>query len=276
MDRTLTKGLWLIELLAATNGGLGVSDLAKTAGLTKSNTHRLLQTLIKAGWVTRSRDSSNYQLSLNIWSIANSVIDHLGIRQIARPRLRALNLESQETVHLAVLEQSSVVFIDRLETSSAVRAVLSLDARAPAYCVATGKALLAFQDPAIIEEVCCNLESHTRATITDPKRLKSELQKVKSSGYAISEGEWQHGVFGIAAPIFGAAAEVTASIGLVGPAERFSVASIRRLLPMVRNAAERISVDLGYSISPRERLTTIASANAGSVHSQISKKRMQH
>ena len=191
MDRTLTKGLWLIELLAAANGSLGVSDLAKTAGLTKSNTHRLLQTLIKAGWVTRSRDSSNYELSLNIWSIANSVIDHLGIRQIARPRLRALNLESQETVHLAVLEQSSVVFIDRLETSSAVRAVLSLDARAPAYCVATGKALLAFQDPAIIEEVCCNLEPHTLATITDPKRLKSELQKVKSSGYAISEGEWQ-------------------------------------------------------------------------------------
>ena len=222
MDRTLSKGLRLIELLAAAKGSLGVSELAKSAGLTKSNTHRLLQTLTASGWVTRATLSSNYQLSLKIWSIANNVVDRLGIREIARPNVLALNLESEETVHLAVLDQLSVVLIDRIETPRAVRAVLPHDARAPAYCVETGKALLAFQDAALINEICANLKPCTPATITDPKRLKAELQEIRARGYAANEGEWHEGVFGIAVPIFGPGGATIASIGLVGPAERFA------------------------------------------------------
>jgi IclR family KDG regulon transcriptional repressor len=255
MDRTLSKGLRLIELLAAAKGSLGVSELAKSAGLTKSNTHRLLQTLTASGWVTRTPHSSNYQLSLKVWSIANSVVDHLGIREIARSKVLALNVESEETVHLAVLDQLSVVLIDRIETPRAVRAVLPQDGRAPIYCVETGKALLAFQDAALINEVCANLRPYTPTTITDPKRLKAELLEIRARGYAANEGEWHQGVFGIAVPIFGPDGAAIASIGLVGPAERFAPTSVRRLLPLVRAASERISADLGYTLMTGEEVT---------------------
>lgn len=247
MDKTLLKGLMLLEALADQSGKpVTIPVLAEQVGLTKSNTHRTLQTLAHAGYATRDEVTGNYRSTFKLFELGAKQMAQIDVRQFASSHMRALVELTQETVHLSILDGGSVVYVDKIDSAQPVRAYSVLGGHAPAYCVATGKSLLAHQSPEYIERNLKELTAYTKATITDLPTLKAELARAAANGYAVNRGEWRESVGGVAAPIFDAFNTPVAAIGISGPLERLSAKRMKELAPAVQEAASKISRAMGY------------------------------
>jgi IclR family transcriptional regulator, KDG regulon repressor len=149
-------------------------------------------------------------------------------------------------VHLSILDGGLVVYVDKIESAQPVRAYSVLGGHAPAYCVATGKILLAHQTQEFLARHLTELQPYTKATITDFAALKAELARAAANGYAVNRGEWRDSVGGVAAPIFDAFGSTAAAIGISGPLERLNVKRMKELAPAVQDAALKVSRAMGY------------------------------
>lgn len=114
-DKTLTKGLQLLEALSEQEGSGGVSELAQRLALTKSNVHRLLQTLIKCGYVARETSTDRYLLSSKLWRIARQGMPFAALQRLVRPLLRSMVEETDESAVFVVIENDDLVLIDQVE-----------------------------------------------------------------------------------------------------------------------------------------------------------------
>lgn len=246
MDTTFVKGLRVVETLAKHPHLSGVTELARHLGLTKSNTHRLLQTLVASGYVRNLEQGGRYELTLKLWELGAAIVDRLDLKTVATEYMERLCQVSGETVHLSVLEGSEVIYIAKIDSPHPVRAYSRVGGRAPAYCVATGKALLAYAPATLIDQISLELKPFTALTITTPNELRTDLEKMRQAGYAVNRGEWRDSVCGVAAPIWDATGQVCAAIGLSGPADRFKPRSLKQLAPTVVSVAQQISSRLGY------------------------------
>lgn len=245
MDTTVFKALRVLEALAAKGQPRGVTELAEELGLTKANGHRLLRTLVAAGYVMQDTTTKRYRLTLKMWELGITALDRLDLTEAIRPDLRALADTADESVQLAVMDADSIVYVDKADSRHALRATTQVGSRVPAYCVSTGKALLAFAENSI-DGMVFPLTAFTPATITTRDRLVLELASVRRLGYAVNRGEWREGIWGVAAPIYDSTARPVAAIGIWGPELRFRGAAVRRLGKQVMQAAEAISTRLGH------------------------------
>lgn len=247
MDKTLLKGLRLFEIICAQEDQPNtIDDLAVAAGLTKSNTHRTLQTLIVAGYVEKSAHSGGYKPTLKVFELAAQRLARLDVRKIAAPLMRRVAAQTHETVHLSVLDKFDVIYIDKIDSPNPVRAYSMVGGRAPAYAVATGKALLAFQSSEYMDAYASDFIRHTENTVVTTAALKEELASISRIGYAINRGEWRSNVGGIAAPIFDGHNNVIAALGISGPLERLTIENMKKWSPLVLEAAQEISRESGY------------------------------
>ncbi len=253
MDKTLLKGLTVLEALAASDRPRGITDLAAELGLVKSNVHRVLKTLEAAGYVARGRDAATYAPSLKLWVLGSQIHARSDLAAEARPFLSALATISRETVHLSVLDDRHVVYLDKIDSPEPVRAYTNLGGRAPAHCVATGKVLLAHLPEPARAAHAAGLEAYTPRTITDPAALLQALAVIRAKGFGVNLGEWRETVRGAAAPIRNSLGTVVAAVGISGPSERLTQKRIGELVPHVVEAATRISAALGYRPHPERR-----------------------
>lgn len=245
MDSTLLKGLRVLETLARSSGPRGASELARELEMTRSNVHRTLQTLTAAGFARSSADGSGYECTLKLFELGSAVMDRVDVRSAARTHIRDLADRTQETVHLSALDGGEAIYLDKVESPQPVRAYSTIGGRAPAHCVASGKALLARLDTAALDRLLAGgLEAWTERTITDPALMRRELEQVRSSGCAVNRGEWRISVAGVAAAVFDAAGRAEASIGVSGPVERV-LAEESRYRELVLATAREISAELG-------------------------------
>ncbi len=248
MDKTLLKGLAVLEAIADMQGEARViDDVAARVGLTRSNTHRTLQTLIHAGYVERDEADGAYRATLKMFALGVRQIGQLDIRKIAPPSMALLAKETGETVHLSVLDGREVIYIDKIDSVKPIRAYSMVGGRAPAHAVATGKALLSAQDEAYVNAFPARLPRFTDATILTRETLKAELAKAARLGYAVNRGEWRDGVGGVAAPIFDGHEKPVAALGISGPLERLTAAQMKAWAPRVIELAAQLSKTLGYS-----------------------------
>ena len=247
VNTTFVNGLALLEELARSHQSCGVTELAGRLQFTKSNVHRLLGTLVDRGYATNVGAAGRYELTLKLWELGVEVLNRLDVKRVAVEAMERLAAATGETAHLSVLDHGEVVYIDKVDGSQPVRAHSPTGARAPAYCVATGKVLLAHASSEAIDLVMMNLRAYTERTITNPVQLRTELRRAVKSGYAINRGEWREGVCGMAAPIRDARGMVIAAIGISGPAERLRPRAARQVVVAIIAAAHSVSVRLGWS-----------------------------
>ena len=165
MDKTLLKGLRVLEAVNSFDGQtLTLEQLVERLDLTRSNTHRTLQTLIHAGYLQRDPVTGGYGCTLKLFEMGARQLASLDVRTLAGPFLRSLASETGETVHLSVLDGMDVVYVDKIDSAQPIRAYSAIGGRAPAYAVATGKALLAFQPADYLERHRDALVKHTSLT----------------------------------------------------------------------------------------------------------------
>ena len=248
--QSVSRALDILEAFTANEGELGVTELSRRLKLHKNNVFRLLATLETRGYVEQDKESGNYRLGMKTFEVASVFTHHLGLVRQARPVLEQLAQAAGEAAYLGVLEGPSVVCVDVVEATQAVRVVSHLGGRLPAHAVALGKAQLAFRSPEEREELWkrATPASLTGRTINDPTRLADELARVIEREWALEDEEFEPGVRGLAAPIRDYARRVVGAIGVRGPGFRLSLERLEtELTPRVRAAARDVSKRLGFS-----------------------------
>lgn len=244
MDKTVVKAFRMLELLAQADGPMSVTRLAEQTGLQKSNVHRLLTTLCHLGYA-RKDEAALYEPSLRLWEMGQRVYSRLGIASAARPLLRKLMEQTGESAHLAIFDRVDIVYIDRVETPNPVRAYTLIGGRAPAYCTASGKALLAWQPAETVRAVAGVIQRQTAETISSLAALTKELAGVRTLGYAINAGEFRDNVAGLAAPVRLGNGEAIAAVGISGPLDRLRPRKLKSLAPAVMDAAAGVARAMG-------------------------------
>jgi len=248
---SVANSLRLIKAFSEDQYEIGISDLAKRLGLAKSTVHRLASTLLDQGMLEQNAGDGKYRLGLALFELGTLVRRKMDFTMEARPYLRTLMEKTGETVHLAILDHDSVLYIITHESKQSLRMGSKVGTRAPVHSTAVGKTLLAFQpEEEIARIIARGLPSSAPNTVVDAKALQRELALVRTRNYAVDDEESEVGLRSIAAPIRNDSGNVIAAISIAGPVHRMTR---KTLLGWVRElvvAADAVSHRLGWSKSP--------------------------
>lgn len=258
MDSTLAKGLAVMEWMARQARPCRVIDVANAFGMARSNAHRTLQTLVECGWAVQDADTSAYRPSLRLFELGAMVSEAADIGALLRPHLAALAQASGETIHLAVLDGAEIVYLDKFDSPLPVAAYSRIGGRAPACCVASGKAMLAAarRDATALRALFGTLQPHTPHSIVDFDALQAELERSRARGYAENREEWRLGVCGLGVPVFDARGTAVAAVGMSVPSIRFARTQARELSERIMACARDASATLGYRPATAPATTT--------------------
>jgi len=246
--RVLDRALKILSVLAD-GEPRSLQEISEAVELSPSTAFRLLSTLARYKFV--QKDVLNrYGLGLACLELASAYYTSNDLRKVALPELEALRDDVKETVHLAILDNMEVVYLEKLPGLHAIGLMGSrVGGRAPAYCTGVGKVLLAFSNARAIRE---HFLSHpfrpfTMKTITTIEALEKELENVRQKGYALDRGEHEFEVRCVAAPIYDINGNVVAAISISGPAGRMEpLENNQELIQKVCQTARAISEKLGY------------------------------
>lgn len=251
MDKTLAKGMAVLEYLVAQGMPCGVSDVARAMGLARSNAHRTLQTLVVLGYARQYADTT-YGPTLKLFGLGAQVVGTLDVKRVAQPMLATLAQETQETIHLVIREGAEVIYLDKFDSPQPVAAYSKVGGRAAAQCVATGKALLAWACPdgvdadTWLQREVPTLHAYTPRSHHDYSALLADLREIRVRGYAFNREEWRLGVCGLGAPIFDSQGRLVAALGMSVPSIRFISRRVPTLAAALCRAAAATSAALGH------------------------------
>ena len=244
---SVANAIRLIKAFSDDEYEIGISDLGKRLHLPKSTVHRLASTLVEAGMLEQNNETGKYRLGLAIFELGSLVRRKMDFSSEAKPFLMELREKTGETVHLAILDQASIVYINSLESKQAIRMTLDVGLRKPAYSTGAGKVLLAFQaDEALARLFAGGLKELTANTIVDPDQFRQELAAIRARGYAVADEENELGVRSLAAPVRDHFGNVIAAVSIAGPAQRLTRKALSSFAPDVVSAADAISGRLGF------------------------------
>lgn len=246
--RSVAKALTIVELLAKNKSEMSLAEIAKEMNLAKSTVHGLLSTLREFGYVEQSAFDGKYRLGMRLFEIGSVVANTWDVRRIAAPFLQNLVDNLEETVHLVVLDQGEVLYIDKRECKQSLRIVSQVGNRLPAHCTAVGKALLAYLPASELRRIVATrgLQAYTQNTITDVTRLEQELERVRQQGFATEKGEIMDGLSCVAVPLRDHTGRVCAAMSVAGPSVRLEGAKFQLVVNEITRAGREISASLGY------------------------------
>jgi DNA-binding IclR family transcriptional regulator len=247
--QSVERAFDLIEALAR-GDDLGVTELAERTGLVPSTAHRLLATLAKRGYATRSSTSGGYVLGYKVVELANALENSLArLRGVARPHLESIQRATGESANLTILDGDRVVYVDQVEGSRRMRMFTTVGAAVLAHTTASGKAMLAHAQPDSLTKLHSKdgkLERLTPRTLTTVEALRKDLERIARRGYAIDNEEHEEGVRCVAAAIFDHTGRPCAAMSISAPTARIVHADTSELGTLLREHAAEISADLGH------------------------------
>lgn len=243
----------MLDFLAECREPVRLSEIVDRLALPKSSAHGLIQTLIVRGHVTR--DASGRYMLVEAARHGFPFRRHEEpLVVVAMPHMERLRNESGETVLLSTFNaRGDIRRLAKCVSNQPVRYDVKLDSPIAAYCTATGRVLLAHASPEAVEAYFTRVQilSYTGFTVTELKRLRAILAKVRRDGYAINDQEFITGSTGIAVPLFDASGSAVAALNLGTLTSRF-VRRREELILLVRRTGDRISRELGYRQSPNQ------------------------
>lgn len=227
----------LLTAFSAGDEALGVSELARRTGLPKSTTHRLTEHLVAHGLLERS--GSSLLLGLRLFEIGQLAARQRGLVDAARPYLADLREGTRNTVHLAILEGTEVVYLDVLRGPDAPNLPSRIGGRFPAHATAVGKALLAHSGRHALDAVIsAGLPAVSKRTITSASLLRRQLARAREEGVAYDREESGIGVVCAASPLIDRDGNALAAISISGWSNRVHT---HRIAPAVRTTALALS-----------------------------------
>ncbi len=264
--QSVVRTLQILEALAS-EGELGLTELAERVGVHKSTLFRFMRTLCDLGYARRDPDTERFSLTLKVFELGSSVYARVDLVKLASPFLLRLSATTQETVHLAILDGGRLVYLSKIESTRSLRVAMQsrVGLTAPAYCTGVGKALLAFAETDVLDAylATCDFVRHTEKTIPDRLKLLAELQMIRNRGWAVDDEEHEQGVRCVAAPVRNRDGAVIAALSISGPTLRLTQDRLDTVRSLVCEAAEEISRLLGWAPAVRRGTTKDARRGRG-------------
>lgn len=224
---------------------LSLSEISRGSGLPLSTTHRLLGELESWRAVERRGDSS-YVVGRRIWQLGMLANIQRELREIALLPMQDLYEATRENVHLAVRQDTTALYVERIYGKDSVSVVSRVGRPLPLHATGVGKVLLAHAPRPVLQFCMENLQPVTRYTITEPPRMAKELAAVRSNGYARAIEEMTLGAFAIAVPVHDGSGDVVAALGLVTSTRR---RDLEKFIPALRVASATITRGMPISIA---------------------------
>ena len=239
----LTRALGLLEAIAATGRPATLKEIAALQDVPAATAFRLCQQLEEAGYLVRDSGSRRYTVGIRLIRLGLDIVRSSG-PTTARHKILSDIVESiGETCNLTTLAGTEVLYLDRVETRWPLRMNLEPGSRVPMHCTASGKLLLAAMPKETQERVLASLEltPHTPMTITDPKMIRRELQRIARRGFSTDNEEFVAGLIAVAVPIADRHGKAFAAIACHSPAARLSLEEAILLVPVLKAGAAKLA-----------------------------------
>ncbi|UNB52125.1 IclR family transcriptional regulator [Mycolicibacterium sp. YH-1] len=250
---SVSKAVAVLNTLATSaDGVLGVTEIARRIGMPKSTTHRLLQILQDGGLA--ERDGRQYRLGSQIVELSSAALRtrYRELHEIALPVMDELFESVHETIHLGMLVEGKVVYLEKITAPGGTRIPSRVGGRVPWSCTSMGKAIMAFSPPELMDRGFSRpLERLTPHSVVLPRLLHTQLMEVRERGVAFNIEESQLGLTCVGAPILNSAGVAIAALSVAGQTTRFNP---RNAVQPLREAAAKMRARLGAGFPVPSRL----------------------
>lgn len=250
--QSLRRALSLLDGVAATPDGTTLTEIAQQIGLATSTTHRLLTSLEHARYVHFDSERKVWTIGVQAFTTGNAFLKTRNLAAIARPHMRAMMEECEETVNLAIIDQNEAIYLAQVECRHMMRTFARPGGRVPLHCSGVGKALLSAMSETELSRVLHDrgLSRVTIKTITTPAALRQDLALTRERGYAFDDEEHAIGLRCVAAVIHNENGDAIGAVSLSGPMARIPDNRVAALGSLVRRKASVISELLGSNSLP--------------------------
>jgi DNA-binding IclR family transcriptional regulator len=254
---SLDRAVSVLEVLGESDTPLSLAEICQRIGLHKSTAHRSLMVLERSALIERTLEN-RFRLGLKLYELGNRAVEQIDLRARVHPFFRRLATQVGETVHLSVLQKTSVVYLDKVEPNRRVCMSSKTGSSNPVYCTSMGKAMLAFQPEETIEQIVAKIRfvRHTPKTLCTREALLKALERIRRRGYAIDDEEIELGVRCVGAPIFDENHRAIAAVSVSGPASRITVQSVPGIAEHLLRCCRDISASLGLSAKKKTHLVS--------------------
>ncbi|MDR1914972.1 MAG: IclR family transcriptional regulator [Synergistaceae bacterium] len=249
--QSVERAMILLNIMAAERSDMSLTDISRQSGWPKSTVYGLLSTLRDYRFAEQSAETGHYRLGARLFELGNVVAKSWDVCAIAKPHLRRLCESVGETVHLAMESDGEVLYLDKVEPKQLIRIVSEVGGRLPMHCSGLGKVLLAYMNEAEVMQVAekRGLTQMTPRTITSLPKLFEELEKVRSQGYCMDNGEIMNNLRCVAAPIFDVYGAARYAVSVSGLDSNMRGEPLNRAIKQVIHVAGVISGAIGAKAS---------------------------
>ncbi|OZU87726.1 IclR family transcriptional regulator [Virgibacillus indicus] len=251
MNQSVIKALKLLDLFTEDTQELTLKEISNRANIPKPTAYRLLSSLEASNFLYKTKETehdSRYRLGLKLLELGKLVSDNLEIRGVALPFMQQLSQDINEVVHLVIVNHNQATYIEKVESSRALRLYTRIGKNSPLYIGSGPKMLLAYltemRQAEILDE--SELTSLNTDKVIDRKELMRELDRIRRDGYAYSIGEQDADTTGISYPIYDIHGQVIAALTVSGFSKHFEGDNLQLIKGKTKQTAKLISEQLGY------------------------------
>jgi len=237
----------ILDILGKSHRPMSLNEITAHFTIDRSSVFRLINTLLKCGYVTQQSDTKQYSIGYKVVALAGSHGSSTIITDLIRPVMRRVLSDTRQNTHLAVLESDEVVFVAVEQPNDHLALNITVGSREPAAVTALGRSLLAFQPQDELNGTISGrrLKKYTEKTITSKPALMKALQQVRADRLAFDDEEYRPGIVCLAAPVFDHTGKVRYSIGISGLRDAVRPHQ-QRYQKIIRQAGIDASKILGY------------------------------
>lgn len=235
----------ILEVLVSCPKGITLTEIAQAVGIQTSSAHRLVNALCEVGFVDRLPNSKTYVIGARMQRICTLAVAPPSVIAMVEPELHELVRQFSETAYLTQLNGLVVESIVTAAPDDGAMTYVRPGRVMPMHATASGKAILAYQDPDFVRGFLGQpLVRYTENTTTDPQKIMEQLQAVRTQGVAICDSEFDPGVLSIAVPVQGADGKVKYAIGISGLAPRMETRPAAQITASLHRASRILAAKI--------------------------------
>lgn len=249
--RAVDRALDILLCFSQNEPTLTLTQIVERVGIHKSTVHRLIATLERKGFLQRIEENGSYRLGWPLLELGFSVLERSDLHRQATSYMHRLAAECRETIDLGILDGTSILYLQVIESPQRVKISSAPGQRLPVFCTATGKTFLAFLPDQQVKEILkTGRHKYTEYTTTDLAEIHKQLRLTRERGFAISEQEYELGINAVAAPILDARQNPVAAMAIVGPTFRLTLERMLELGPALRATTDALAREIGLTLQP--------------------------
>ncbi|MBW7477114.1 IclR family transcriptional regulator [Paenibacillus oenotherae] len=257
MSGVISKAIQILDVLLpqGSEKEMSVTEISRELDMPVQSVHRIIGSLVSHGFVAQNAGTKKYKLGLSIMKYGFLMWDSLMLRSVARPFMEELCQRTKETVYLATRENAEGVYIDSIDSPQLLKISEPIGLRLPLFIGASNRVILAYLPKRTRDQLLSDVDWSAVPSLKPLTRayIESELDLIRSQGFAITTGEATADTTGIGAPIFSYDQTVIGSLNCAGPSVRFTGQHLEKFSAATKKYADLISAELGFRNRARQQ-----------------------